>query len=117
MPQPDRNQSMRALGKAHRVRAARAQLRRGLKAQTIDPVALMRGGDEVWEPWVAEMRLDTVLGMVHGFGEETIKDFLHTVSLPGRITLVALTFEKRAELADLVHLALYGEPPIRVTPA
>lgn len=117
MPQPDRVQSMRALGKAQRVRAARAQLKRGLKDQKIDPVALMRGGDEVWEPWIGEMRLDALLAMVPGFGPATVEDFLNAVHLPGRVMLLALTYAKRDELADLLYLALYGDPPIKVAPA
>lgn len=85
-------------------------MKRGLKAGRIDPVNLLRGEEESWEPWIQDMRLDAVLGMIHYFGEVTVAQALEVIELPGRMTIAGLTYDKRGEIADLVYTAIYGIP-------
>lgn len=104
------SQRNRALAKAQWVRSQRAELKRALKAGTADPWRILRGADGVWEPFAAEMRLDRFLILIPGVGEVTVAEILEEFSLNGTYRLGVYTFERRAELADKLRLALSGEP-------
>jgi hypothetical protein len=102
-------QRLRALSKAQFVRSQRAEMKRGFKDGSLDPFRLLAGSDE-WEPIVAEMRVDRFLLAIPGLGDVTLQDALAEFSLRGDWLLGALTYARRAELAEKLKLALSGEP-------
>lgn len=103
-------QARRALARGRWLVAARAEVKRGLKAGLIDAPTLIAGDDERFEEAIVTWRLDELLKAIPTFGEQTVAEFLEEVRLPPRGTLQSLTYERRGELADLVHLALHNEP-------
>ncbi len=110
MGEPRTPQQERALQHAWDTRSARASLKRGLMRRSLDPVEILRGNDETWEPWMQTLRLDTFLSFIHGFGEVTVKQALEELRIPGHITFAGMTFAQRDEVARMVHLAVYGIP-------
>ncbi len=110
MTNPAGVQHLRALEHAHRVRSARAVLKRQLKAQNVNAVALMRGDDTEWEPWILDVRIDKFLSWVHGFGEATVDDAVEVLNLNRRLTIAGLSFELRGKIADLIYSVLSGIP-------
>lgn len=97
---------MAGLEKAHRIRSTRAEMRKGIMAGAIDPVPLVAGRDEVWEPHVKEMRLGHVLACIRGFGPVTVRTTLEALSLPAEVRLWELTFERREEVSATVAAML-----------
>lgn len=110
MTPADPAQRDRALAKAQWTRTQRAELKRKCKSREVDAFRCLRGADPVWEPIVAPMRLDRFLLVIPGVGERTADELLAEFALSGDWQLCALTFERRAELADALALVLAGEP-------
>lgn len=103
-------QRQRALAKSSFVRSQRKELRSRLRAGTLDPWVVLRGASDEWEPVVAEMRVDRYLELVPGIGEVTRDEALDEFRLRGHWRVGYLTYERRAELADKLRMALAGEP-------
>ncbi len=109
LARPLSDSKMRAMTKATRTRVLRAELKRQMRAGETLFVDVMAGHDE-WEPWVRNMRIDTLLMAVPGVGEVTKNDVLEALKLEGRVVLQAMTFERRGEIARLVAYALNPDP-------
>lgn len=99
------------LDRANWVRSRKAELRAGLQSGAIEPVALMRGSNDEWEPVVKRLTVGVVAKAIRGFGPVMVREFLEAVELDSATRLYALTYAKRGEMADLIHYALHGVPP------
>lgn len=100
----------RALLKAQWVRSQRAELKRALKEGRVDAWALLRGDVAEWEPVAREIRLDRLLLLIPGVGEVTRDEALAELRIPGRLEPVGMSFAQRAQLSEMLRLALAGEP-------
>lgn len=103
-------QAMKALEKAQETRRLRGQLRRALKAGQEDFDAILKGNDPRWEPVAREMKLIDFLLLMPGIGNATALDVIEQLELRPKVTLEALTFARRAEIAQMVKAALELDP-------
>jgi hypothetical protein len=109
-------QHMRALARANRVRLARAELKRGIKAERVDPADIVRGC-----PWQVEtMTVGELLRSQRRWGRARARKFLSSLTLQeslslnenrelGRLTerqrnLLARALEAKARTAPRRHL-------------
>ena len=102
------DQPLRALERAHWVRSARAKLRQAIKASKVDGYAVLAGEDATWETIAREVKAKPMLRMLKGVGPATATDLLARLQIEEEIKLKALTFERRAQMADLLHEAMEG---------
>lgn len=94
------------LVKANKRREAVAQLRAELKAGDLSPYPLIAGDCDQWEEEVRRLRVGKLLMMIPGIGEVTKDELLGELMVPPSVTLMALTFERRAAIAHLVRCVL-----------
>jgi hypothetical protein len=88
-------QHMRALARANRVRLARAELKRGIKAGRIDPAAIVRGC-----PWQVEtMTVGELLRSQRRWGRARARKFLSAMAVQENRELGRLTERQRNLLA------------------
>jgi hypothetical protein len=99
---------MVALQKANWLRTQRATLKKHLKRERVGWYDLLRGRDDEWEPIAQDMRLTDVLLAFPRVGPSTVRDvYRHLGILPDNdMRLSALTYERRAALAELLREAL-----------
>lgn len=85
--------------RATEVRSRRAELKRAMKANAAFAIRVLHGAEESWEPTAREVPLEALLLAVPGIGAHTADRILDSRGLRPRHTLVALTDERRREIA------------------
>jgi hypothetical protein len=98
-------------------RVRRAELRRQIKAGEIDVYRVISGGADEFEDVVSVTKLETLLKMLPGVGEETLEQLIDAIRLRRYTRMNALTYERRAQIAEVVKGVLEVPDPMVPPPA
>ena len=104
-----RAQRDHALAVANAVRKRRAELKEAMKRGEVDPVALVAGTLEEYEPDIARWRVEQLLRSLPGIGPATMQEILLVFRASPTQKVSAFSYERRQHLARLVAQALGRE--------
>lgn len=95
-------QRLTALETANKVRSAGATLKKRMRRGELDPVAILRGQDDVWGRFADEVKLEPLLRSIPRFGRRTVHNIIVEVEVYPTTRLKNLPPHTRNRLADLV---------------
>ncbi len=104
----------RNLEKANDRRRQAKEMREQLRSRELNPYGLLAGDDADWEPVVQRLKISSVLLMIPGIGEVTRDELLDELDVRRSDRFTALTYERRAALANLVRAVLEPGTELKV---
>ncbi|HEY3434057.1 MAG TPA: hypothetical protein VGK41_00250 [Solirubrobacterales bacterium] len=104
----------RNLEKGNAVRRQNKKLRELVRAGELDPYGLLAGDNSEWEPVVQRSKVSSVLLMIPGIGEVTRDELIEELSIQRSDRFNALSYERRAALAQLVRTVLEPGTELKV---
>lgn len=91
------------LEKANTARREYTELRRELREGSLDPLELIKGHSERYEPLIAKAPIRKVLPLVPGIGPSQTIELIVALDVPSGRKIGLMTFQRRAELAQMVR--------------
>lgn len=89
-------------------RKRRAELKAALKSGDVDPIALLRGDYEEWEPVIARWRLEQLLPAVPGVGSAIMHEIMVAGPFAPTQRMSSLRPQRRHRLAETTAELRFG---------